>query len=235
MSKSSLKNKVDSIRRTLKTQGFEVASPVIESKIFELYPDFEDEWSSDARTEIIKALIRDLQPNNLAITEVDTDIQPPAIQEINTDIQPPAIQEIDLDQVAQLTVPTEETAIAVTEDDKRAMALQKSQELGITLTDSEINSIADSVEICGESLDELLNELQSALTAYIDHKAKSNTQKIDTALDNVVTYAEQRFTENTQHLSHRLKGLGDKMEAVATQNKSRIKAVLSRLAIPSGN
>ena len=115
------------------------------------------------------------------------------------------------------------------------MALQKSQELGITLTDSEINSIADSVEICGESLDELLNELQSALTTYIDHKAKSNTQKIDTALDNVVTYAEQRFTENTQHLSNRLKGLGDKMEAVATQNKSRIKAVLSRLAIPSGN
>lgn len=215
MSKTSLKNKVDSIRRTLKTKGIEVDSPTIESKIFELYPDFEDEWSSDARGDVVRALIKDLQPNQLAITEIETDIQPPAIQEI------------DINEIA----PPEE----VTDDDKRAMALQKTQELNITLTDAEINSIADSVENCGESLDELLGELETALIAYIDHKTQLNNQKIDTTLDNVVAYAEQKFTENSQHLSNRLKGLGDRMEAVAAQNKSRVKTVLSRLAITGSN
>jgi hypothetical protein len=216
MSKASLKNKVDSIRRTLKNQGIEVDSPIIESKIFELYPDFEDEWSSDARTEVIKALVKDLQPSELAIVE--------------TEIQSPVTEEIDIDEIAEPV-----NTLAVTDDDKRAMALQRSEELGITLTDAEINSIADSVEVCGESLDDLLNELESTLIAYIDHKTKLNNRKIDTTLDKVGDYAEQKLTENSQHLSTRLKSLGGKLEAVAEQNKSRVKTVLSRFAISSGN
>ena len=119
------------------------------------------------------------------------------------------------------------------DEDKRALTVQKSQELGITLSDTEINLIADSIEQCGESLDELLDGIQSALVAYINHKTSQNTKKIDSALDAVVDYAEQKFSDNSQHLSNRLIKLGSEMEAVATRNKSQIKSILSRLTVPS--
>lgn len=130
----------------------------------------------------------------------------------------------------------EVSAIALDEgdssdSDKRALTVQKSQELGIRLSDTEINLIADSIEQCGESLDELLDGIQSALVAYINHKTSQNTQKIDSALDAVVDYAEQKFSDNSQHLSNRLIKLGSEMEAVATRNKSQIKSILSRLTV----
>lgn len=151
-----------------------------------------------------------------------------------------AQQEIEDDEVnyAPLSEDTNEDAIASDEidysdADKRALTIQKSQELGITLSDKEINLIADSIEHCGESLDDLLDGIQSALVAYINHKTSLNTQKIDNALDAVVEYAEQKFNDNSQHLSNRLIKLGSEMEAVATRNKSQIKSILSRLAVPT--
>ncbi|MEA5583749.1 hypothetical protein VB620_20720 [Nodularia harveyana UHCC-0300] len=53
-----LKNKVDSIRRTLKAKGInEVTATQIEAKILELCPDFPDDWCSDIRTEVINSLV----------------------------------------------------------------------------------------------------------------------------------------------------------------------------------
>lgn len=52
-----LKNKIDSIRRALKTKNITVPSAEVENKILELCPDFPDDWCSDIRTEIIEALI----------------------------------------------------------------------------------------------------------------------------------------------------------------------------------
>ncbi|MEH2078454.1 MAG: hypothetical protein V7K89_00075 [Nostoc sp.] len=103
-----------------------------------------------------------------------------------------------MQMIAPLEEDNNEGAIASDEidysdADKRALTVQKSQELGITLSNTEINLIADSIEQCGESLDELLNGIQSALVAYINHKTSQNTQKIDSALDAVVDYAEQKF------------------------------------------
>ncbi|MBE8969274.1 hypothetical protein IQ277_24555 [Nostocales cyanobacterium LEGE 12452] len=73
----------------------------------------------------------------------------------------------------------------------------------------------------------------SAVVAYINHKTSQNTKKIDSALDAVVDYAEQKFSDNSQHLSNRLIKLGSEMEAVATRNKSQIKSILSRLTVPT--
>ncbi|WP_414544414.1 hypothetical protein, partial [Nostoc sp. CCY0012] len=62
-----LKNKVDSIRRTLKAKGItEVTAAQIEAKILDLCPDFPDDWCSDIRSEVINSLIKDLQPSELA-------------------------------------------------------------------------------------------------------------------------------------------------------------------------
>ncbi|MBN3946401.1 MAG: hypothetical protein HWQ38_07880 [Nostoc sp. NMS7] len=148
------------------------------------------------------------------------------------------IENDGMQTIAPLEEDTNESAIALDENDysdadKRALTVQKSQELGITLSDTEINLIADSIEQCTQSLDELLDGIQSALVAYINHKTSQNTKKIDSALDAVVDYAEQKFSDNSQHLSNRLIKLGSEMEAVATRNKSQIKSILSRLAVPS--
>ncbi|MBD6619708.1 hypothetical protein FNW02_28795 [Komarekiella sp. 'clone 1'] len=244
MSKSALKNKVDSIRRTLKTKGIEVSGTVIESKLLEMFPNFESDWCPDARSEVIKALTSDLQPTELAT--VDSSLQTVDNNSVSNlsnwenptnntkNIGTELVSDIeDLQALAHPKEETISTQITLSDANKRALTRQKSQELGINLNDSEINSIADSVEHCGDSLDEMLGEIQSALIAYIDHNASLNTQKIDTALDNVVEYAEQKFTQNSQHLSNRLRTFSQEIEAVATHNKSQIKSILSRLAIPA--
>lgn len=193
-----LKNKVDSIRRTLKNNALEVSGTAIEMKILELYPNYETDWNSDTHTEVIKAITKDHQS-----TEIVNVIMPttaPTLtqhQEAETRTEQETMDD-RMQMIAPLEEDNNEGAIASDEidysdADKRALTVQKSQELGITLSNTEINLIADSIEQCGESLDELLNGIQSALVAYINHKTSQNTQKIDSALDAVVDYAEQKF------------------------------------------
>lgn len=50
-----IKNRVDSIRRTLKAKGIYLKASQIEMTILDLFPNIQD-WSSDARLEVIKTL-----------------------------------------------------------------------------------------------------------------------------------------------------------------------------------
>lgn len=238
----SLKNKVDSIRRTLKNHhGLEIAGTLIESKILEMCPEYPEDWCPDLRTEIIKSITKDMQstdvaPVNRTVNSINTptnsdnliahkEPKTHILQEETSVLAPPEESEkININASGEITL---------SNIDKRILTLQKSQELGIKLSDDEINFIADSVEHCGEILSKMLDDIQSALIAYIDYKTGLNNQKIDSCLDSVVTYAESKFHENSQHLSNRLKTLANEMEAVATRNKSHIKSILSRLAVPT--
>ncbi|MBE8969275.1 hypothetical protein IQ277_24560 [Nostocales cyanobacterium LEGE 12452] len=137
-------------------------------KILELYPNYETDWNSDTRTEVIKAITKDHQS-----TEIVNAIATPAAQlttqnqEVET-LTEQEIQDDGMQAIAPLGEDNNKGAIALDENDysdtdKRALTVQKSQELGITLSDTEINLIADSIEQCGESLDKLLDGIQSAL------------------------------------------------------------------------
>jgi hypothetical protein len=51
-----MRNKVKSIGRTLKTNGFKISETIIREKILEMYPNSEDWISEDARLDVIRAL-----------------------------------------------------------------------------------------------------------------------------------------------------------------------------------
>lgn len=56
LSKEELKSKSNSIAVTLKSRGLEISRTIIKGKILEMYPNFDDWISDDARLDVIRAL-----------------------------------------------------------------------------------------------------------------------------------------------------------------------------------
>ncbi|MBN3944950.1 MAG: hypothetical protein HWQ38_00015 [Nostoc sp. NMS7] len=75
-----LKNKVDSIRRSLKNNGLEVSATVIEMKILEMYPNYETNWNSTTRAEVVKSVTNDHKLSQTATAIAPVVNAPPSIQ-----------------------------------------------------------------------------------------------------------------------------------------------------------
>ncbi|BAY20249.1 hypothetical protein NIES21_61190 (plasmid) [Anabaenopsis circularis NIES-21] len=212
MKNKSLKNKVDSIRRTLKSQGLEVSSAAVESKILDNCPNFEEDWSSDIRSEILQLLITDLRPSELATinsVESENDLVASAVEEDEVNIHTIAVQE------------------------KSELVATTAQSMGLILNAEEIESIADSVDSTTDNFEFMLSEVKTALLEFVRYKAESNNQKIAQTMDEVVEYAETKFSENSQHLSERLQDLKSRISATDTRNKSQLTLILNRLKLPT--
>ncbi|QLE60028.1 hypothetical protein [Nostoc sp. TCL26-01] len=217
MKNKSLKNKVDSIRRTLKSQGLAVSSAVIESKILDIFPNFEEDWSSDARSEVLQALITKLQPTELiTVSSVETDLP------VASDDEHESAIEEDKVNIHPITVQEKSELVATT-----------AQSMGLVLNAQEIDSVADSVDSTTDNFESMLSEVKTALLGFVRYKAESNNKKITQTMDEVVDYAETKFRENSQHLSERLQDLKSRISATDTRNKSQIISILNRLRLPA--
>lgn len=76
-----LKNKVDSIRRTLKNNSLEISATVIHCKILELYPNHQIDWNSDVRAEVIKSVTNDYRLSQAA-SAIAPIVDEPLVQEL---------------------------------------------------------------------------------------------------------------------------------------------------------
>jgi hypothetical protein len=65
LSPAQLKSKSNSIAVTLKNKGLEISRTIIKGKILEMYPNFDDWISDDARLDVIRALEKEHQSGTI--------------------------------------------------------------------------------------------------------------------------------------------------------------------------
>ncbi|MHC5821935.1 MAG: hypothetical protein ACYT04_40240 [Nostoc sp.] len=244
-----LKNKIDSIRRALKTKNINVPSAEVENKILELCPDFPDDWCSDIRTEIIKALIIANQSTELApvetqeIISVDNaeseesisdsevfqsitpleEVEAESWEESDEELEEEEVLEGDYDQASELA----------TVEDKSELVASTAVSMGIELQLSEIQNIASNMDYSGDSLGESIADIRAAITTFVEYKAEINQQKINHMITEVRATVNQRNKETSQRLNNGLSQIAKDIKEADTDFKSQVKSALQCFAIPA--
>lgn len=247
-----LKNKIDSIRRALKTKNIVVPSAEVESKILELCPDFPNDWCSDIRTEIIKALIFANQSSELApvetqeIISVDTaqfeesisdselfqSITP--LEELETDSYEELEEELEDEEVNAITpLEHDQAGELATVEEKSELVASTAVSMGIELQLSEIQNIASNVDYSGDSLGESIADIRAAITTFVEYKAEANQQKINHMIDEVRATVNQRNKETSKRLNNGLSQIAKDIKEADTDFKSQVKSALKCFAIPA--
>ncbi|MFK0735373.1 MAG: hypothetical protein ACIWVG_30260 [Gloeotrichia echinulata HAB0833] len=141
-------------------------------------------------------------------------------------------------QIETVEIPENETdnynqQNAITPASKSELVSSAAQSLGIVLNTQEISEIANNVKSSSEELDDSLDEIKSAIVAFIKYKASLNSQKISQIVKDINQIAASEFHHNSQELTDGLQGINQQLQQQSSDFKSQVKSALAALAIPS--
>lgn len=245
-----LKNKIDSIRRALKTKNISVPSAEVENKILELCPDFPDDWCSDIRTEIIKALISANQSAELTpagsqeiisvnTAEFEESISDSEIFQSITPLEAQSYQEIyeddeeeEVNTIAPLEVSEVSHSLAVTNTDKQALVSTQSMALGFELSEQECLVVADSVDDVFSDYSSFLTSVTGAIRGYVDHRFDEVETALDTNADVVRSHIADRATKLNQKVENFSSNVRADIGGIRQHIKSSQANILSRFTLP---
>lgn len=239
-----LKNKVDSIRRTLKNNALEVSGTVIELKILELYPNYETDWSSDVRAEVIKAITQDHQSTEIvsampAPVNYASPVQEPLTQHQESEIftqEETESEEVNAMPIAVNYAPPEinnSQSLAVTNADKQALVSTQSLALGFELSEQECLVVADSVDDVFNDYASFLTSVTSAIRGYVDHRFDEVESALDTNADAVRSHIADRATRLNQKVENFSTNVKADIGGIRQNIKSSKANILSRFALPN--
>ena len=141
-------------------------------------------------------------------------------------------------QIETVEIPENETdnynqQNAITPASKSELVSSAAQSLGIVLNTQEISEIANNVKSSSEELDDSLDEIKSAIVAFIKYKASLNSEKISQIVKDINQIAASEFNQNSQELTDGLQSINQQLQQQSTNFKSQVKSALAALAIPS--
>jgi hypothetical protein len=240
-----LKNKVDSIRRTLKNNSLEVSATVIESKILELYPNHQTEWNSDVRAEVIKSVT-----NNYKLSQTVSAIAPivnePPVQELTKlqesetfteeELEDKEIEDDDEDEVnviAPLELTEVSHSLSVTNADKQALVSTQSMALGFELSEQECLVVADNIDDVFNDYSSFLTSVTTAIKGYVDHRFNEVESALDTNADAVRSHIADRAARLNQKVENFSTNVKADIGGIRQHIKSSKANILSRFALPS--
>ncbi|MEI3650313.1 MAG: hypothetical protein V6D39_10025 [Dolichospermum lemmermannii FEM_B0920] len=158
------------------------------------------------------------------VNSVDNAINTASIQDIDS-------SELHTNEVALDT--EEETALATAT--KSEIVASTAGELGIVLNTGEIELIAQNVNYSSDDLQESLEEIKSAIIAFVRHKIALNSQKIGETLEEITQVATDGFNQNSQQLTDGLQNINKQLQQQRTDFKSKVKATLSVFQLPAAS
>jgi uncharacterized protein YukE len=166
------------------------------------------------------------------LTTEDVDIVDTVDNAINT----ASIQDIDGNDLhtneAALDA-EEETAIAPVT--KSELVQQTAGELGVILNTGEIELIAQNVNYSSDDLQESLEEIKSAIIAFVRHKIALNSQKIGETLEEITQVATDGFNQNSQQLTDGLQNINKQLQQQSTDFKSKVRSTLKCFQLPAAS
>ncbi|MBD2441295.1 hypothetical protein [Nostoc sp. FACHB-110] len=119
--------------------------------------------------------------------------------------------------------------LAVAPQDVGEMITNKASQMGVILSEQQINDIADSVDTSATTFDEILEQVETALLAYADFSANQVDAKIDQTLTRVQERVVNRHEQSRDKLSRGLMGISSALENSRNQTKSQLSGILARL------
>ncbi|MFM6911765.1 MAG: hypothetical protein ACKPKW_21905 [Dolichospermum sp.] len=131
------------------------------------------------------------------------------------------------------TITNEPAPLATT--NKSELIASTAGKLGIELSIADIELIAQNVNYSSDDLRESLEEIKSAIIAFVRHKIALNSQKIDDTLQEITQVAADGFNQNSEQLTTGLKQLNRQLVQQSTDFKSKIKATLSVFQLPAAS
>lgn len=118
---------------------------------------------------------------------------------------------------------------------KNELVANTANSLGITLNTSEIELIAENVNYSSDDLQETLGEIKTAIIAFIQHKIATNSELIDSTLNEIVQVATDGFNANSHQLTEGLKTINKQLQEQSTDFKSKVKASLKCFQLPAAS
>jgi uncharacterized protein YukE len=158
------------------------------------------------------------------VNSVDNVINTASIQDIDS---------IDL-HTNEAALDTEnQTALATAT--KSELVQQTAGELGVILNTGEIELIAQNVNYSSDDLQESLEEIKSAIIAFVRHKIALNSQKIGETLEEIAQVATDGFNQNSQQLTDGLQNINKQLQQQSTDFKSKVRSTLKCFQLPAAS
>ncbi|AFW97326.1 hypothetical protein ANA_P30021 (plasmid) [Anabaena sp. 90] len=166
------------------------------------------------------------------LTSEDVDI----VNSVDNAINTASIQDIDsIDLHTNEAALDTENQTALATATKSELVASTAGELGIVLNTGEIELIAQNVNYSSDDLQESLEEIKSAIIAFVRHKIALNSQKIGETLEEITQVATDGFNQNSQQLTDGLQNINKQLQQQRTDFKSKVKATLSVFQLPAAS
>ena len=159
---------------------------------------------------------------------IDGNISTPTQMELET-----LTNEAALDTENQTAIPSVSAAIAPV--NKSELVASTAGELGIVLNTGEIELIAQNVNYSSDDLQESLEEIKSAIIAFVRHKIALNSQKIGETLEEITQVATDGFNQNSQQLTDGLQNINKQLQQRSTDFKSKVRSTLKCFQLPAAS
>lgn len=116
---------------------------------------------------------------------------------------------------------------------KNELVSQAASSLNIELSTTEIENIATNFNSSSDDFTSTLEELKSAILAFIAHKVNVNNQIIANTINQIYDTATAGFESNNQHLNNGLNQLNQALNQQSSDFKSRLKSTLEKFKLPA--
>ncbi|KAB8318221.1 hypothetical protein SD81_017225 [Tolypothrix campylonemoides VB511288] len=125
------------------------------------------------------------------------------------------------------------TSLTTTQSEVKGMVNYKASLMGIQLAASEVDVIASKVDAAGTSFTETLNQIESALIAYVDYQQSREASEVDGMFDRVTRRVVEKNQSTINHLTRGINQFKTAMEVAEQHQKRELTSILNRLKVPS--
>jgi hypothetical protein len=244
------------IQSRLSRQGVKVALGEIKEQCARLIPDIENPTdqevlsvvdhflsnatkltvvSDDVTTEDLTEVEETFSSVGGELGNIDGNISTPTQMELETlthENVDNAINTASIQDIDSIDLHTNEAALDTEEETALATATKSelvastAGELGVVLNTGEIELIAQNVNYSSDDLQESLEEIKSAIIAFVRHKIALNSQKIGETLEEITQVATDGFNQNSQQLTTGLQNINKQLQQQSTDFKSKVRSTL---------
>jgi hypothetical protein len=143
--------------------------------------------------------------------------------------------EVEETAIAPTDTQTENTPAPLATTTKNELVASTAVNLGIELSTTEIDQIADNFDAGSDDFSQTLEQVKGAIIAYVQHKIATNNQQIINTINEISQVATDGFEENSQTLSEGLKHLNQQLVQQSNDFKSKLTGTLSRFQLPAAS
>jgi hypothetical protein len=116
--------------------------------------------------------------------------------------------------------------------ERSQMIKSQAQALGIVLNDAEIVQIASNLNESSDDLHDSLDDIKSAIIAFVRYKSSLNGQRISEVIEEINNVVADELSSNSRKLTQGLESINHNMQQQNADFKSKVKSAIAVFAIP---